>query len=93
MNNQRVESIVQLIETFPAAEQTMVVNRLIERRGQVEHSIADLERRLQIFEAQYGMPSSDFYRRFQAGELGDTAAFFEWNTYYEMIEEASSQAA
>jgi hypothetical protein len=93
MNSQRVESIVQLIETFPDAEQTMVVNRLIERRRLVDTSIADLERRIKAFEDQYGMRSTDFYAQFQAGELSDSAAFFEWNTYYEILTEVPLNAA
>jgi len=33
---------------------------------------------LQKFEARYGMKSDEFYRRFEAGELGDAMDFFEW---------------
>ncbi|MGK7902269.1 MAG: hypothetical protein AB4352_12815 [Hormoscilla sp.] len=39
---------------------------------------------LQQFEAQYKMSSSDFARRFQAGELGDDVDFVEWNAFYQM---------
>jgi hypothetical protein len=30
------------------------------------------------------MDTRSFYQKFQAGTIGDSADFFEWNTYYEM---------
>lgn len=47
---------------------------------------ADLEKRLATYEAQYGMNSTDFYRRFRAGELGDEIDFVEWSVFYEMYQ-------
>ena len=44
-----------------------------------------LEILLQNFEAKYNMESRSFHQQFQAGTLGDSADFFEWNTYYEML--------
>ena len=53
-----------------------------------KHVVSDpenpLEARLKGFEDKYQMTSEDFYQRFQAGAIGDSADFFEWNTYYEM---------
>ena len=40
--------------------------------------------RLKIFEARDQMSSETFYRRFRAGELGDTADVVEWSVFYEM---------
>ncbi len=45
----------------------------------------ELEGLLQKFEQQYQMDSRSFYQKFQAGTIGDSADFFEWNTYYEML--------
>jgi hypothetical protein len=45
----------------------------------------ELEGLLQKFEHQYQMDSRSFYQKFQAGTIGDSADFFEWNTYYEML--------
>jgi hypothetical protein len=33
---------------------------------------------------EYKLSSGDFYRQFQAGELGDEADFFEWSAFYQM---------
>ncbi len=42
------------------------------------------ERDLREFERRYGMGSEAFYRRFEAGELGDAMDFFEWAGLYEL---------
>lgn len=36
------------------------------------------------FEHQYGLSADDFWRRFQSGEMADTADFMEWNVFYKM---------
>ena len=30
------------------------------------------------FESKYGMPSDDFWSRFESGQLGDAADYFDW---------------
>ena len=45
------------------------------------------ERDLREFESRYGMESATFYRRFEAGELGDAMDFFEWAGLYELRED------
>jgi hypothetical protein len=42
------------------------------------------ERDLREFEERYSMESATFYRRFEAGELGDAMDFFEWAGLYEL---------
>jgi hypothetical protein len=42
------------------------------------------ERDLREFENRYGLDSATFYRRFEAGELGDAMDFFEWASLYEL---------
>ena len=42
------------------------------------------ERDLREFEERHGMESATFYRRFEAGELGDALDFFEWAGLYEL---------
>ena len=42
------------------------------------------ERGLGESEKRYGMESAAFYRRFEAGELGDAMDFFEWAGLYEL---------
>lgn len=42
------------------------------------------ESELHEFEGRYEMESPTFYRRFEAGELGDAMDFFEWSGLYEL---------
>ena len=42
------------------------------------------ERDLRELEERYSMESATFYRRFEAGELGDAMDFFEWAGLYEL---------
>ena len=45
------------------------------------------EQDLREFEERYGMESATFYRRFEAGELGDAMDFFEWAGLYELCQD------
>jgi hypothetical protein len=46
-------------------------------------ALAALIRSLVVYEQRYKMPSSDFYARYQRGEMGDTADFVEWAGDYQ----------
>jgi len=50
---------------------------------------ACLKERLTAFERRYGMESEDFAARFNTGELGDEADWFEWqyllDAYHETL--------
>ncbi len=39
---------------------------------------SSLEQVCRAFELKYHMSSDEFMRRFEAGELGDDAAYFDW---------------
>ena len=41
-------------------------------------------RDLRDYETRYGMDAATFHERFDAGELGDSADFFEWDGLYEL---------
>lgn len=49
-----------------------------------EADIQEVERMLAAFEARYQLTSDEFWRRYQAGEMGDSADFVEWNVLYKM---------
>src|SRR5574341_170670 len=67
------------------AELDQVVGKLLDLTlGQPRRRLERYERDLRAFEAQYSMDSATFYRRFEAGELGDALDFFEWAGLYEL---------
>ncbi|MBI1879411.1 MAG: hypothetical protein HYR94_14535 [Chloroflexi bacterium] len=39
---------------------------------------------LNNFEVRYGMPSVEFYHKFEQGQLGDAMDFFEWAGLFEL---------
>jgi hypothetical protein len=41
-------------------------------------------RDLRDFEERYGMDTLAFHKRFDVGELGDSADFFEWDGLYDL---------
>jgi hypothetical protein len=49
--------------------------------------LRDLERDLSELEQQYKMSSEEFFQRWQAGEMADTADFMDWNALYQMARE------
>ena len=83
MNQKLVESLAQIILSLSDEERQLLENKI--RKPEISQQTADLEAYLKRFEEKYQILSKDFHRQFQAGELGDTADFFEWNTYYEML--------
>ena len=52
-----------------------------------EAVLRDLERDLNELEQQYEMSSEEFFQRWQAGEMADTADFMDWNALYQMAHE------
>jgi hypothetical protein len=86
MNRKLVESLAQIILSLSDEEREFLESKV--QKASISHQIAGLEHRLNSFEEKYRMSSEHFYQRFQAGELGDSMDFFEWNTYYEMLNAA-----
>jgi len=82
MNQRLVESLAQIIISLSEEERRLLDIRL--RKPSNPEGVADVESSLKKFEGRYQIASEQFYRRFQAGELGDSMDFFEWNTFYEM---------
>ena len=71
--------------------QSDVVDRSVDKiialeKATAQRELTELQQRLQAFEGQYHISSAEFYRRFRAGELGDTADFVEWSVFYEMCQ-------
>ena len=67
------------------AELDQVVEKLLDLTlGQHRRCLEQYAHDLRAFEARHGMDSATFYRRFEAGELGDVMDFFEWAGLYEL---------
>ncbi|TAF08061.1 MAG: hypothetical protein EAZ77_07685 [Nostocales cyanobacterium] len=90
MNTQLVESIAQIILSLSPAERQLLESKVNQVKSSslsvnsTQQDISDLEQSLKNFETKYKMSSSEFYQKFQAGQLGDEIDFFEWSVFYEM---------
>lgn len=69
----------------------IVKSSLEMKRKALEFNLGRYKGRLAAFERRYGMVSEDFAARFNAGELGDNADWFEWqyvlDAYHETLQQ------
>ncbi|MEJ5308703.1 MAG: hypothetical protein WHX52_02945 [Anaerolineae bacterium] len=61
------------------------------KRKSLELNLRQYQQQLAVFERQYQMTSEQFGRRFNAGELGDDAAWFEWEFVLDAYRETIRQ--
>ena len=67
------------IETPSINEFKPILRNALEREVHlVEHAILRAKERLAEFEKKFGMSTSEFERRFHAGDLEETLDFIEW---------------
>ena len=66
----------------------LTIDKVLQReRTQMEAQLARLRQQLVVFEGQYSRSTPDFYERFERGELGDDADYFEWSATWEMVQQ------
>jgi len=62
------------------------INKLITIQiARYQTALQQITRELEEFEKKFKMSSEECYQRFNAGELGDGADFFEWTGLYENL--------
>lgn len=83
-----MSSVTMTAQTIPSSGAALqqLLQDTLERTSPLEDFI-QLVRDLMRFELQYGLNSSDFFRRFEAGEMGDAIDFMQWANKYEMYQE------
>ena len=81
--------LVQLIRLYEEGLASDLMERTLyklfatEAAGE-QKAIDRLRSDLDDLEVRYGMESSEFFARFDAGELGDDMDFIEWASLYQM---------
>ncbi|MBM4457051.1 MAG: hypothetical protein FJ011_04670 [Chloroflexi bacterium] len=83
---ERLQALEQLYaQGYRDSVVDLTLRKLLERQVQQDEAqLAYLRSELLRFEQQYGIASSDFYARYQAGQAGDDLDAFEWNVTYKM---------
>ncbi len=57
-----------------------ILDKLIDRERQaLVKQRNEIHAELDQFERQYGLESSEFYEKFERGEMGDDMDFFDWS--------------
>ena len=85
--------VTKLEATIVLREEAVPVVRssLELKRKALEASVRHYGGRLGELEREHGMASEEFARRYQAGELGDEPAWFEWEFVLDSQREAERQ--
>ncbi|MBN1874578.1 MAG: hypothetical protein JXA33_10145 [Anaerolineae bacterium] len=80
-------------QTLPQSPQALreTLQQALEKHSPLEDFI-QLVRDLTRFEMQYQMNSTEFFHRFQQGELGDQMDYLRWANEYEMYQEAKANS-
>ncbi len=65
-------------DTFLDTALSKIIGHQIQRD---EADLREIETILSEFESQYGLTSSDFWQRYQAGQMDDTLDFMEWHVH------------
>ncbi len=84
-----LEKLGQLESLYRQGYRSDVVDRTVDKLLVMEsvvlqREIFNIQEKLQRFEKAYQLPSHEFFQRFEAGLLGDSADFVEWSAFYEM---------
>ena len=67
---------IKFHETTPQQRRKML--RDLAKRVDINESLEELITTLRKFEDTYGMSTVEFYARFMAGKMGDSADFIDW---------------
>lgn len=91
---EKVRRLEQYIETRVGYADRVLestLDKILQREhDQLQSQIARLRDQLAVFEDRYGLTTSEFYERFERGEIGDDADFFEWSATLEMVQDLQS---
>lgn len=80
---QKLEALKDIFSESP--ELSHVLEKLLSVvLNQYQLRLERYVRDLHDYEERYGMDTRTFHERFEAGELGDSADFFEWDGLYDL---------
>jgi hypothetical protein len=85
------ERLQALAELYRQGQESDLMDRTLEKllRHEAEQSQAqlrELRADLAEFEQRYHLPSDEFYRRYQAGDMGDQMDYVEWASLVQMVD-------
>jgi hypothetical protein len=88
---EKVRRLEQYIETRAGYADRVLestLDKILQREhDQLQSQMTRLWDQLAVFEDCYGLSTPEFYERFERGEMGDDADFFEWSATWEMVQD------
>ena len=95
MSTERVHVLEKL---YQQGQDSDVVDLALEKLFAYEldtcrRQLGQLEQDLAGFEAEYGVPSAQFYSEFQAGDRGDAMDYVEWASLIQMADRLRERIA
>jgi alpha-amylase/alpha-mannosidase (GH57 family) len=83
---QRLRVLAQLYQQGQASEfMDRTLNKLLAHEADLcREQLNELQEDLAEFEERYGLPSDEFYRRYQAGQTDDRMDYVEWASLVQM---------
>ena len=83
---QRLRVLAQLYQQGQASElMDRTLDKLLAHEADLcREQLGELKNDLAELETQYGLPSDEFYRRYQAGQTDDRMDYVEWASLVQM---------
>jgi len=80
----RIQSLARLYQSgYSSKTVDATIAKLVDmERSRLQAEADNLLEQMRKFEAEHGLASAEFHRRFQVGELGDDADLFGWSALY-----------
>ena len=85
------ERLQALAELYRQGQESDLMDRTLEKllhheAEQSQAQLRELRADLAEFEQRYHLPSDEFYRRYQAGDMGDQMDYVEWASLVQMVD-------
>jgi IMP dehydrogenase/GMP reductase len=89
----RLAQLIRIYERGPVSERMEdTLGKLISlEAAEAQRDAEELSADLLKFEERFGMESQAFYKRFEAGELGDDMDYMEWAAFFNMYQHAKER--
>jgi hypothetical protein len=89
--NPTVQRLLTLVNLYEQGQASELIDQTVEKLLAYEADksrtqLAELQHDLATFEQQYGLPSTEFYQRYQSGQTDDRMDFVEWASLIQMVD-------
>lgn len=89
---QRLEHYLRMDDTVTDPVLERSINKLFAREQQRLLELQQrLRKQLHHFERHYSLSSTNFYQRYELGEMGDDMDFIEWASTVEMLQNVETR--